>query len=272
MKKSTIYAVCGVVLLAGAVFSGVQVFRGLYAPKTVETELSEPVEAASPSPEPTPTPTPAPTAVEEQATPTPEPTPTPTPYISPIDFESLQRKNSDIYAWLEIDDTNISYPIVQDPDDETFYLNHNSDRAYSANGAIFSEAIYNRTDLTDPVTILYGHHMRDGAMFGKLQQYYSDASFFADHGIIRVYTPEATLEYGVFAAIPYSSSHILYYNDFTDPEVFETFFDAIFNVRELGANFNEEYAPAVGDRVLILSTCLIGNNTRRFLVMATLLA
>jgi len=271
MKKSTIYAICGVILLVGAVFSGLQVFRSVYAPKTVQTELSETVETAAPSP--VPTPTPAPTA-EPLATsePTPEPTPTPTPYISPIDFDSLQQKNSDIYAWLEIDGTNISYPIVQDPEDETFYLDHNSDRAYSANGAIFSEAIYNRTDLSDPVTLLYGHHMRDGAMFGNLQKYYSDADFFADHGIIRVYTPEATLEYGVFAAIPYSSSHILYYNDFTDPEVFETFFDAIFNVRELGANFNEEYAPEVGDRVLILSTCLIGNNTRRFLVMATLLA
>ena len=39
----------------------------------------------------------------------------------------------------------------------------------------------------------------------------------------------------------------------------------------MSAHFNEDYAPEAGDRVIILSTCLIGNNTRRFLVMATLL-
>ena len=44
------------------------------------------------------------------------------------------------------------------------------------------------------------------------------------------------------------------------------------DIRELGAFQNEEYAPQdpATDRVLILSTCLTGNSTRRFLVMATL--
>ena len=265
MKKSTIYVICGVVCLAGAVFGGVKVFQSTYAPKNVQTELSEPVPTSTPTPVPTVTPTPVPEA-------TPEPTPTPTPYVSPIDFGSLQAINSDICAWLVIDDTNIDFPVVQSQTDDTYYLNHNSDGNYSANGSIFSEHEFNANDFTDPVTILYGHHQWDGAMFGKLQQYFTDESFWQGDHTLKVYTPDGFLEYGVFAAVPYSGEHILYYHDFSDEYAFRGFFDNILSTRDLSAKFNETYAPEPGDHVLILSTCLISNNTNRFLVMGTLLS
>ena len=283
MNKRWIYIAVGILFLAGAAFFGIKSFLSVYAPKEVLTEsmaaqLNEAVgNVSTPAPEGTAAPEETPEDMPEEipeATPeeTPEPTPVTGSYVSAVDFDSLQAINPDIYGWLEIDGTMITYPIVQSPDDDTFYLDHNSDGNYSANGAIFSESKYNSGDLSDPVTILYGHHMQSGAMFGTLQQYYSDAGLFARDVPIRIYTPDAILEYGVFAALPYSSDHILYYNDFSDPQVFKTFFESVFNTRELGANFNEAYAPQAGDKVLILSTCLIGNNTRRFLVMATLLA
>ena len=268
MKKSAIYAVCGVVFLAGAVFGGVKVFQSTYAPKAVQSELMEPVETSTPSPAPTATPTPTP---EPEATPEPTPEPTPTPYVSPVDFEALWAINPDICAWLVIDDTNISFPVVQSQTDDTFYLNHNSDGDYSANGAIFSEHEYNSNDFSDPVTILYGHHQWDGAMFGKLQQYFSDESFWAQDHTLKVYTPDGFLEYGVFAAVPYSGQHILYYHNFSDENVFSGFFADVMSTRDLSAHTNDEYAPEPGDKVLILSTCLISNNTNRFLVMGTLL-
>ena len=270
MKKGAVYAICGALLLAGAVVCGVKVFQSSYAPKTVATEAVAQHATDTPAPTPKPTDTPAPVVTPEPEI-TPEPTPTPEPYVSPIDFEALQAINPDIYAWLEIDNTNISYPVVQDPYDDTFYLDHNSDRNYSANGAIFSEAAYNGTDMSDPVTVLYGHHMRSGDMFGNLQQYYSSDSFFQENQTITVYTPDAELTYGVFAAVPYIRDHILHYHDFSDAYVFEGFFDEILSTRDLSAHINEAYAPEPGDQVLILSTCLIGNNTNRFLVMGKLL-
>lgn len=266
MKRSVLI-VLGVLFLLFACFCGIQIWRSAYAPAIVESEAL-PSLAPTLSPVPTPGPESAPASSPE---PTAVPTPSPTPYISPIDFDRLREINPDIYGWIEIEDTNIDYPVVQSAENGAFYLTHNSDGAYSANGSIFSESEYNSFDFSDPVTILYGHHMNTGAMFGRLQQYYTDDAFFSEHPIIRIYTPDALLEYGVFAAVPYSSSHILFYNDFEDNSVFTSFVESIMNTRELSARFREEYTPAAGDRILILSTCLAGNNTRRFLVLATLL-
>ena len=113
--------------------------------------------------------------------------------------------------------------------------------------------------------------MKSGEMFGNLQKYYTDREFFEEHPTFTIYTPEEELTYGVFAAVPYPSEHILYYHDFTDEYAFIGFFDDIMSIRDLSARFNEEYAPEPEDQVVILSTCLIGNNTNRFLVMGTLL-
>jgi len=261
----------GVLLLTGSIVCAVLFILSGRTPAMPETEAYAPPVLPTGATAEEPQRAAERTAPESPAEPTPAEAPAPTPYISPIDFEGLQAKNPDIYSWIEIADTNISLPVVQSPDSDTYYLNHNSDREYAAYGAVFSEATYNHSDLTDPVTILYGHHMRSGRIFGQLQRYYSDAAFFDSHPTITVYTPEQTLEYGVFAAVPYSGEHLLYYNDFSDEAVFERFFEAVFSIRELSAHFNEEYAPTAGDRVLILSTCLEGNNQRRFLVMATLI-
>ncbi len=268
MKKRTLL-ILAVLLAAFTVIFAIKAIRSQRLPDVddVPEALPEAEQAETPEPRMTraPVTTSAPRSDGEPAGEAAE------PYISPIDFETLQENNPDIYAWLTIVDTNIDYPLVQHHANDAYYLNHDSDGRYSVAGAIFSEAAYTKTDMTDPVTVVYGHHMSSGSMFGRLQQYYSDTSFFESHPTFTVYTPTEELTYGVFAAVPYSGDHILYYNDFTDDAVFETFFASIMNTRDLSARFNEEYAPAAGDRVMILSTCLAGNNTRRYLVMGTLL-
>ncbi len=289
MKKRLLYVLAGIILLAGAVFFGVKTWRTTHAPEASLTESlgpqSQETAPASQAPAPTEEPAAAPETEAPEETPSPEPEETDSPaetalkpfpydpdYDCPVDFDRLKAVNPDIYAWIEIEDTNISYPLVQSETDDTYYLDHNSDLVSSANGALFSESQYNAGDMTDAVTVLYGHHMKSGVMFGNLQQYYTDSDFFREDRHITVYTPDAELEYAVFAAMPWSNEHLLYYNDFTDPKVFQQFFSTVFNARDLSARFNEENAPGTGDRVLILSTCLAGNNTRRFLVMATLVA
>ena len=80
-----------------------------------------------------------------------------------IDWDYLKSVNEDIVAWIEIEGTNINYPILKDKD--VYYLKHSFDKTYNSNGSIFT------TDLLPfetNETIVYGHNMRNGSMFSIL--------------------------------------------------------------------------------------------------------
>lgn len=192
------------------------------------------------------------------------------PYESPIDFTALQQENPDIYAWLQIPETEISYPVLQREGDDAFYIDHDSKGDPSSAGALFTESAYNDTTFEDPVTVIYGHHMRSGTMFGTLQATYSDIESFEAHRQITVYLPERELNFIVFAAVPYDSRHILYNYNFENVRMYRAFITSIYEVRTIGANFSEDTDATVEDQILILSTCLTGDDTRRYLVLAKL--
>ena len=194
----------------------------------------------------------------------------PEPYVSPVDFESLHAINEDVYAWLSIPGTEISYPVLQHPEDDTYYLYRNLYGESDSNGAIYTEASYSNKDFTDPVTIIYGHNMRNGKMFGTLQNTYSSKEALEEFSEIIIYLPDRELHYTVFAAVPFDKRHILYNYDFTDQRTFRLFFQEILSVRALEAVFADDTTIQTDDRVLILSTCLIGNRDKRFLVCGKL--
>lgn len=189
-------------------------------------------------------------------------------YPCPIDFSSLKNINPEIYAWLDIPNTNISHAVLQSDSDDAFYLSHDEYKNTSKNGILFTEKTYNSTDFNDPVTIIYGHCRISGEIFGELQKYYSgDVSNIKT---IDVYTPECLLEYTVFAAVPFSNKHLLYYYDFNDTTVFNDFFRYILAKRDMGSYTDRSVSFSEGDKVLILSTCLKGNISKRYLVAAKL--
>ena len=193
------------------------------------------------------------------------------PYDSPVDFETLQKRCGDIYAWLDIPDADISYPVAQSQTDDTFYLDHSIDGEKDQNGTLFTEHAYNSRTFSDPVTIIYGHNMRSGAMFGYLQEQFSQKEWFDAHEEIIVYQPERELHYRVFAAVPYGTKHILYqYRCFREPSALTEFLDVVYNIRKFGKNYREECTVAQDDRVLILSTCLPRSADGRYLVLAKL--
>ena len=46
----------------------------------------------------------------------------------PIDFDALQKRNPDAYAWITVPGTPIDYPILQDPDDNSYYLTETAEK------------------------------------------------------------------------------------------------------------------------------------------------
>ena len=127
-------------------------------------------------------------------------------FVSPIDFAPLWKKNEDIYAWLEVPGTAISYPVLQHVLDDEYYLEHNLDHSEGRPGVIYSERS-SAKDFSGYINILYGHNMRNGTMFADLHKY-EDSAFMEENCLVYVYTPEHIFTYEIFAAVVESLSLI----------------------------------------------------------------
>ena len=192
--------------------------------------------------------------------------------IAEGEYEALCAENSldsaDVTAWIEIPEAGFCEPVMQKAGDDSFYSTHDASGAEAQYGALYTQAAYNADDFSDPVTVIYGSSRAEGAPFRDLQEMYSGS--FDELGRIILHLPDKTLEYEVFAAVPYSSLHILHYFDFAVERRYNSFFDDVYATRLLGMHLDAEEKPAYGDNVVILSTGLRGDDMQRYLVMAKL--
>lgn len=91
--------------------------------------------------------------------------------------EVLQQIAEDAVAWLNIPDTRIDYPLMQGETNDT-YINKDPFGNFSLSGSIFLDS-RNSADFTDFYSLVYGHHMDHGAMFGSLDAFYQTDYFLA---------------------------------------------------------------------------------------------
>lgn len=118
------------------------------------------------------------------------------PYDRVIDFEALKQINKDVAGWIYIPGTSVDYPILIG-DTDTEYLHKDIEGHHSVLGCVFSYSSTSR-ELSDARTMLFGHNMRQYAMFGELRKYLED-EFRSEHTKIYVYTEKKTMELDVFA-------------------------------------------------------------------------
>ena len=187
-----------------------------------------------------------------------------------VDFAALSEINSELYAWIYVPDTNIDYPVAQhmDPNDQKYYLNVDFYGGGRYAGCIFSE-IGTAKDFSDPMTVLYGHNMLDGSMFGNLHLF-ADPDFFDEHPYFMIYTKERILVYHIFAGYHYDNRHLMNSFDFRDPAVFGQYLADIRTLHTPVKNIREEAYPTAEDKVLTLSTCISGQREKRMLLAARL--
>ncbi len=187
-----------------------------------------------------------------------------------VDFEDLQANtNEDIYAWIYIPDTMIDYPVLQHPTDNTYYLNYNLDGSRGYPGCIYTEN-YNAKDFSDPVTVMYGHNMKNGSMFAGLHRY-GDSEYMESHPYVYMYTEDKLYVYEIFASYEHSDEHLLYGKDYTDESVFEGYINKIHDLHSMGTVVREDVEVTTQDRLLTMSTCISTKPKNRFLVQAVLL-
>lgn len=268
----------GILLMAlGLGYLSYSVVSGIRADREAEQlrELAKRQTTAAVTEAPTTAPAtePAPTTTEAPVTTEPETEPVTTteakePYVSPIDFEALWAVNEDIYAWIEIVDTDIAYPVLQHPTDNNYYLNHTPEGRSGFPGSIYTFNV-NAKDFSDFNTLIYGHRMNNGTMFSNLH-FYRDESYLKEHRIIKIYLPDRELTYTVFAAVVYDDRLITSYYDFSDPDSCGAFLESIYGNRDLNSHILAEPPVTVEDRIITLSTCIKGQEQNRYLVVAVL--
>lgn len=186
---------------------------------------------------------------------------------NPIDFAPLQQRNSDVYAWIVVPNTKINYPIVQNEQTD-FYLRRSLDKTYLFAGCIYTNKV-NSKDFSDPVTVVYGHNMRDDTMFCMLHEFESK-EFFNNNKYFYIYTPGRKLTYEIVSALKYDNRRITVAYDFSDPEQILSYQYSILNPKfEL---FNSRNIPLdVNSKIVTLSTCVANRPSYRYLVNGVLI-
>ena len=175
----------------------------------------------------------------------------PVPEQSPI--------TDDMVAWITIDGTNVDYPVMQGATN-TDYLNINPYGEYSLSGSIFLDS-RNSGDFTDEYSILYGHHMEYGKMFGALDDFLSQSYLDSHSTGTLIVGRKQTTEYriGIFACVKVNA----YDNKVLDPDTL----DNITKVIEEEATYINTSIEK-GDHILALSTCTEPVSTNRLIVFA----
>ncbi|MBC5788005.1 class B sortase [Clostridium facile] len=168
-------------------------------------------------------------------------------------FADLYQINPDIKGYIEIQGTNLSFPVVQGKDNDE-YLYHNIYKKYDIYGVPFLD--YRCTleqDKTSNNLLIYGHHMNGKRVFGQITNY-KDLSFYQQHPIVNfdsVYEEADWKIISVFLADPEDQS--FQYQNFLDMDE-QTFNSYVQQVRDR-SYFDADVDVQYGDQLLTLSTC-----------------
>ena len=182
--------------------------------------------------------------------------------------ESFQA-NEDMVGWLVIPGTNIDYPVMWTPLDESYYLYRDFNKKNNNNGSL----ILDTDSCLDPLTtnlIIHGHNMKSGAMFGTLTDY-EDEAYYNDHKQIIFYTKDCQKTYEIIAVfrsqVYKKSDDVFKFYKFFQADSQEEFDDFYENIKELSM-YDTGVTAEYGDNFITLSTCVYHVKNGRFVVVA----
>mgnify|MGYP002528033961 CR=1 FL=1 len=186
-----------------------------------------------------------------------------------LQIEELQKENEDIIGWLEIEGTNINYPVLQGVDND-YYLKHTYRHEKISSGSIFLDKDY---DFNTPSNnlLIYGHRNKKGLMFEDLINYKKEA-YYNEHKQIRFTTPTEDMTFEIISAF----NSRVYYQDETNVFRYYQFVNAK-NQKEYESYINNSKKASLydtgktaeyGERLLTLSTCDYSQKNGRFAVVA----
>lgn len=163
-------------------------------------------------------------------------------------------------AWLTVDDTNIDYPVMQGEDNNE-YLNKDPFGDYALSGSIFLDS-RNDPEFKDYYSLIYGHHMEHGMMFGAIDEYLNE-DYFNSHRTGSLVVGKKTYKIRIFAVLECEA---------TEESIFApTENDNTLNYIKQHALFLDDTAlPKDNEKLLGLSTCKYPDTVDRTLIFGAL--
>lgn len=179
-----------------------------------------------------------------------------------VDFDKLLEMNADTIGWIRFypEPSIINYPVVQGTDND-LYLH----KTFSANentlGAIFMD-VNCEGDFSGRNSIIYGHRMKDGSMFRKLDEY-GDKSFWEENPYFYIYTPDGKeITYHIYSAGVVADDAKTYTVSFADDSEFQSYVD----YTKSTADYDTGIEVTTDDQIVTLSTCTSAGDDYRFVV------
>ena len=172
--------------------------------------------------------------------------------------EELIKINEDYKMWIEVPNTNIDYPVVQDEDND-FYLNHDFNKKESSSGAIFID--YKNNIDKDKNIVIYGHNMKNKSMFQNLMKF-KDEEFWKENKEIILTIDGKRYEYEIFSSYISNVKDVDLKINFKSKDEYLKYIDDI----KKKSIFNRDIDVKSYDRIITLSTCSYEKDDARMII------
>ena len=182
-----------------------------------------------------------------------------------IDYAQLKSINEDFVGWLYYEPLELSYPIVRGNDNE-YYTHYTFEKENNSSGAIFLDFL-NRPNFQDFNTIVYGHNMRNGTMFGSLKKLLNDNSIIEENPYFYIFTDDKAFMYEI-ASVYITNSESKTYDLIETEEDQSNYIEYIKSVSTW--TWGKDIVPQ--DKIVTLSTCHGLHSTNRTVVHGVLIA
>jgi len=180
-------------------------------------------------------------------------------------LNKLKEINKDTIGWLTVKNTNVDYPVVQYSDND-YYLKHSFDNKYNSRGWIFAD-YRNRWDKFDDNTIIYGHNLKSGYMFGTLQKVLAKEWYNnKDNRVITFNTINGDYKWQIFSIYTMEKNNDYLVSTFANETNFNNYIKNSKDKSIIDFEIDVQY----GDNILTLSTCYKDSN-HRLIIQAKLI-
>ena len=179
-----------------------------------------------------------------------------------VNFDKLMEMNDDTIGWIRFypEPSIINYPVVQGNDND-IYLHKTFTANENTLGTIFLD-VNNADDFSDKNSIIYGHRMKDGSMFRKLEEY-QEKSFWEENPYFYIYTPDGKeTTYHIYSVGIVDDNAKTYTLSFGSDSEYQSYIDYTMST----ADYDTGVEVTTDDQIVTLSTCTSAGDDYRFVV------